>query len=236
MHNGERRSAIEVAAEHLRGIALTVPQGNLIGSEDDLVRQLACSRGTMRQAARVLEHEGLIRVRRGINGGYFSARPDAGTIGHAVAAFLQTIHPDPPDVVAMASALWAEALRKAAAMPVRDQPAIVALRKRIAALRDSTRMAQILDFELASQALVFEIGNSTYIKLIFDVNHAFARQTLPPPAAAPGNDDEFFPSWRYGKLMELDAVSTADVGLATMAANYNRGLWLRRIGMAPRDA
>ena len=69
------RSPIDTAADQLREILLRQQEGEMIGSEDDLVARLGVSRVTVRQAARLLEREGVLRVRRGINGGYFASRP-----------------------------------------------------------------------------------------------------------------------------------------------------------------
>ena len=74
------RPAIEAAAAQLRSIVLESDNGALIGSEDMLLEKLGFSRSTVRQVARLLEREGYLRVRRGINGGYFGSRPDAATI------------------------------------------------------------------------------------------------------------------------------------------------------------
>ena len=56
-------SAIELAAAGLRAAVLALPDGALLGGEEVLQRQLGISRPTLRQAARVLEREGLLRVR-----------------------------------------------------------------------------------------------------------------------------------------------------------------------------
>lgn len=42
-------------------------------SEDELLERYGVSRPTLRQAARILEHEQLIDVRRGVNGGFLAA-------------------------------------------------------------------------------------------------------------------------------------------------------------------
>src|SRR6266404_239290 len=108
------RSAIDAAAARLRELALAADDGELLGSEEALVEKLGASRTTVRQVARLLEREGLLRVRRGINGGYFAARPDLHTIETTVSAYLEMLHTEPEDVTTIASALWVEVLRRAA--------------------------------------------------------------------------------------------------------------------------
>jgi GntR family transcriptional regulator, transcriptional repressor for pyruvate dehydrogenase complex len=229
----EARTAIGVAADRLRAIVLAAEQDSLIGSEEALIGQLGCSRSTVRQVARLLEREGLLRVKRGINGGYFGARPDAGTIEATVSAYLQTLPMDPGDVTILASALWVEALRKAAGSPAADREAVCnTLRPRFQAITEKASFTMIRDLELAAQSAIFDLANAAYIKLIFDINSAFSRNRFP----APVHDDdtpehrEFVPKWREAKLMELNAVSSGDRELAAMAAQYSRRLWYNRVG------
>ena len=83
-------AAPQATADVLREVILSREPGVLLGSEDDLLEHLGVSRPTLRQAARILEQEGLLRVRRGVNGGFFAHRPDASAIAHATAIFLRS--------------------------------------------------------------------------------------------------------------------------------------------------
>jgi GntR family transcriptional repressor for pyruvate dehydrogenase complex len=60
-----------------------------LGSEDDIMQSLGVSRPTLRQAARILEHEQLLTVRRGIGGGFFGRRPKADAVTHMSSVFLR---------------------------------------------------------------------------------------------------------------------------------------------------
>ena len=86
---GDRESAAYRAARTLRAEILTLEQGDPLGSEDELVAKLGISRPTLRQAARLLEHEQLIRVKRGVGGGYSVRKPDIGSVAQAAAFYLQ---------------------------------------------------------------------------------------------------------------------------------------------------
>src|SRR5215475_11381751 len=61
----------------------------LLGSEDDMIRTLGVSRPTLRQAARMLEQEELLVVRRGIGGGLFGRRPTAEAVSHIASVYLR---------------------------------------------------------------------------------------------------------------------------------------------------
>lgn len=232
MHGTQKRKTIDAIADHLRQIALATEDGAFIGSEESLIGVLECSRSTVRQVARLLEREGLLRVRRGINGGYFGSRPDAGTIEATVGIYLSRLDIDPQDVTLLASALWVEAMRKATgadrevAMPIVER-----LRKKVKAVKDSTGFDAVRDIELETQRAVFELTNSVYVKLIFDINVEFSRRRFSAPIRRDDTPEhhEFVRAWRDAKLMELSAIAEGDRELALMAAKCSRRVWHRRV-------
>ena len=63
--------------------------GERLPSERDLVAQFAVSRGTVREALRVLEAGGLIDVRVGARGGAFVTSPTQARLGEGLADLLQ---------------------------------------------------------------------------------------------------------------------------------------------------
>lgn len=74
-------SAFGRTVRALRQICLEAEEGAFLGSELDLQQRLGISRPTLRQAAKVLESDRLLVVRRGLNGGFFATRPDT---SHAI--------------------------------------------------------------------------------------------------------------------------------------------------------
>lgn len=232
MKNGEARTAIEIAALALRKIVLSRESGALIGSEDALTAMLGCSRSTVRQVARLLEREGLLRVRRGINGGYFGTRPDAGTIEAAVSSYLEALDVDSRDVTLVASALWVEAMRKAA-IADRDEARALAdrLSAKVKAVKNDAPFEKIRELELLIQSDIFGLANSAYIRLIFDINVAFSSRRFTEPTADDAHEEHlsFVRAWKDAKLLELSAIGQGDVELAAMAGQHSRKIWHRRI-------
>jgi len=219
-------------AKRLRSRSLAAAPGDLLGSEESLVREFGCSRNTMRQAARVLERDGLLRVRRGPLGGYFAARPDASTIETAVSAYLETLELNPREVTVIASALWVEAMRDAASATAEARREVVeTLRRRVLALKNDASFEQVRDVELQSQERMFELARSPYIKLIFDINIAFSRQCFvaPPGEDDPSRERDFVAAWREAKLVELRAVAQGEAELAMSAGRCTRLIWERRV-------
>ena len=232
------RSTIDVAAERLREIARAAEPGSLLGNEEGLVGSLGVSRSTIRQVARLLEREGLLRVRRGINGGYFAARPDLNTIETAVSAYLETLDMDAEDVTVVASALWVEALRKAASLRTQEaRDMAIRFAERVNKVRPTASSREITKLEQESREQIFALTNARYIELIFQINIAFAQKRFPARSAADDSDEHraFVEDWRKAKLMELNAIRDGDPELGAMAARHVRNLWHQRVWPAHGD-
>lgn len=226
------KSTIDAAAAILRGIVLDAEPGVLLGSEDALVARLGVSRSTVRQIARLLEREGLLRVRRGINGGYYGARPTIGTIESTVSAYLETLDMDSQDLTTVASVLWVEVMRRAAAVPKDvSAPMIETMRRKIEKLKPAASFSDISKLEQESQRAVFDLVNSRYIELIFQINTAFAQRRFTPPSLLDDTEEHraFILEWRQAKRLELSAIEDNDPDLASMAARHMRNVWHRRI-------
>jgi GntR family transcriptional regulator, transcriptional repressor for pyruvate dehydrogenase complex len=226
------RPAIEAAAVKLRAIVRQSEDGALIGSEDMLLEKLGFSRSTVRQVARLLEREGILRVRRGLNGGYFSSRPDRASVARTVSAYLETLEMNAQDVTVIASVLWVEVLRKAAALGTKAARALAeTYRERVLAIKPSASFAQVLAVEQESRAAIFDLVKARYIELIFEINAAFAGKRSPPTFNIDGSavHRKFVRAWRDAKLMELSAIAERDVELGMMAARHIRAIWHKRI-------
>jgi DNA-binding FadR family transcriptional regulator len=81
------RVAQVVAA--LEELSLRAEEGDLLGSEAELLDRFGVSRPTLRQAAKVVEAERLITVRRGLHGGFYVARPTAPDAIRTAALYLR---------------------------------------------------------------------------------------------------------------------------------------------------
>jgi GntR family transcriptional repressor for pyruvate dehydrogenase complex len=233
MNERVKRIGLQKAAEIVRSRILELREGEFIGSEDSLLALLGCSRGTVRQVARLLEREGLLKVRRGIKGGYYGARPDPGTIEQMVGVHLQTLEISASEVTIMANALWIEAMRLAAAA----EPAIVGktcdmLRKKVNLISDDADILKVREMEFYIQQQIFSLSTAKYIKLIYDINnHLYDSQFDYAAAAEASNEDHqvFVRAWRVAKLMELNAIAEGDGDLAESAGRYGRKIWDRRV-------
>ena len=110
-----RTSAAQGAADALRDAILAQPPGAFLGAEDDLVGRLGVSRHTLRQAAAMAQHDGLLEIRRGVNGGYVGRRPDIDHVVDAAALYLELNHATLRHLMGASQSLAAEACHLAAA-------------------------------------------------------------------------------------------------------------------------
>ncbi len=102
-------------ARRFREEILSVPDGTFLGSEEDLIAHLGVSRPTFRQAARLLEHERILIVKRGVKGGYFTQRPQIAAVTTAAALYLRTKNTSLRQLLVAAHGLDLEAVRLACA-------------------------------------------------------------------------------------------------------------------------
>jgi DNA-binding GntR family transcriptional regulator len=227
-----RRSSSAAVEAKLRAMVLSHDDGEFLGSEEALIKQLSASPPTVRQAARLLVREGLLRVRRGTNGGYYAARPTYRSIETVVSEHLQTLHLPLGDVVAVASAVWIEAVRRAAEIKTPESLSIYSrYAKRISKLSDSSTFQDVLGLELEIRTDIFGMIERPYVELIFRISSDFgSRQAGEPAGDHDGEFDRNFVSgWRDTKLLELRGITSGKPEIAIVAAQLQRKVWEERM-------
>jgi GntR family transcriptional repressor for pyruvate dehydrogenase complex len=108
-------SAVRKIADLMRREITNIGDGQFLGSETELVDRLGVSRPTFRQAAKLLEHEQLLLIKRGVGGGFFSKLPTASAVSHMAAVFLQSRRTTLEHAMRAARPLFIETARLAAA-------------------------------------------------------------------------------------------------------------------------
>lgn len=83
-------STADRVASILRERILETAEGDYIGSEADLAEEIGVSLPTLRQAARMLEYEQMLKIKPGKGGGYFSRRPSIDTAIKSASQFLSS--------------------------------------------------------------------------------------------------------------------------------------------------
>jgi DNA-binding FadR family transcriptional regulator len=108
-------ATLRQTVEALREESLQCAEGELIGSEDDLLARHRVSRPTLRQAAALVAQEQLLQVRRGVRGGYLARRPTGRAVAHMAAIFLNTREAGLGEISQSIAPIRAELARLAAA-------------------------------------------------------------------------------------------------------------------------
>lgn len=90
------------------------PIDTVLGSESELIERYAVSRAILREAVRILEHDGAVRTKRGPGGGLVVAAPDSAAIVRAASLALEHDKVTPQQLVDVRSALEVGAARMTA--------------------------------------------------------------------------------------------------------------------------
>jgi DNA-binding FadR family transcriptional regulator len=240
MKSRNKKPTLDAAAAHLRAMSLSLSTGEMLGSEEKLIEQVGVSRVTLRQAARLLEREGVLQVRRGANGGYFSARPDTQTIEGVFGAYLEALQPNMEDLFIAGLALWLEAVREATRLRnAESRAAAQRLRKRLEALPTELPIVDVLSFEDEYRRTIFNLVKRPYLELVFQLTRDVTRRHMeasPWEDRASASHQAFLRTWREIKLVELAAIEQGSEELTISAANRDRAIWQSRLFGAPNAA
>lgn len=90
------------------------PIDTVLGSEPELIQRYDVSRAILREAVRILEHDGAVRTKRGPGGGLVVSAPDSAAIVRAAGLSLEHDRVTPRQLVDVRSALEVAAVRMAA--------------------------------------------------------------------------------------------------------------------------
>lgn len=112
--------------KRLRSEILQMGEGEFLGSGEDLSARYAISRPTLHQVARALEHEQLITVRRGPNGGYYARRPSLNAAVAGVSTYLRASGTTLRHFITLARVVHSEVCRLAAQSGDEDKRARLA--------------------------------------------------------------------------------------------------------------
>lgn len=227
---GGRRQLVQVTAERMRERIFAQGEGEQIGSLPDLARDFGVGIVTVQQAARILEHEGLLEVRRGPGGGYYGRRPDAASLERSLAAYMRTEPASWKEALDMTSLLFNELCAAAAECGERVlQDDLRAFAQKLTLVGGEGDVAEL---ELEFQDILFRMVNRPLFELLTRVTLRFA-QSRPGGPAVRG---AFEPGeWKAGRRRIIDAILRQDRELARFEADRsNRRVLLAWTGQERR--
>ena len=222
---GRRRNLVSTVAEGLRQRVFDTAPNELIGSLPDLAQAFDVGIVTMQQAARILEHEGLLDVRRGPRGGYYGRRPDSETIERALAAYMR-MHPDSyGEALDITSLLFIELCGAAA------ECTDLELRRELSDLSDrfTSRVTDgdLGELETQLQNLLFRMVDRPIFEMLTRVTLSFATAGQSERVHGDATADD---EWLGGRRRIMDAICASDRALARFEADRsNRQLLLSHL-------
>ena len=146
--NRANGNLVAVTAQHLRDRVFAAEPEAMIGSLQDLAKELGVGIVTLQQAARVLEHEGLLEAKRGPGGGYCGKRPDQAALERTLGAYMRMHSTSYEEALEMTAWLFSKLVTAAARC--RDEKPRTALRAFADRLEDCVSETEIASFERAS--------------------------------------------------------------------------------------
>lgn len=161
-------------ARALSALSLAEQEGSYLGAEDDLLARLGVSRPTLRQAAKIVESDRLISVRRGLRGGFYAERPNAADAIRSLARYLRLNGASLADIVQVTRPVSEEACALAAVNATDSQ------RERMLsfAAQIDTRETRldIVAAETALGRMIAEMSGNPAIQLITEISFAFGME------------------------------------------------------------
>jgi GntR family transcriptional regulator, transcriptional repressor for pyruvate dehydrogenase complex len=224
-----RLSLARGAADTLRATILAHPPGAFIGAEEELAARLKVSRHTLRQAAAIAQHDGLLEIRRGVNGGYVGRRPDIDSVVDAVALYLELNEGTLRDLMGASQSLAEEACRMAVASQAPDYvQRLEGVRTQLEAVGgplDEKPGRSVLRVEQAVMDTLVELAGDTTIELFVRSLYRYGG-TLNQPVRA---GVERVARWRDARLRLVEELLERDGEAAAVVCHRTGDLldeWL----------
>ena len=166
-------SLVMRTAGALASLSRNAVAGAYLGAEDELLQTLRVSRPTLRQAAKIVESDRMIVVRRGSRGGIYATRPEAADVIRAPANYLRMKGATVADVHAVTRLIAEEMGAAAAACP---DPALYAeLTAFRAAIDANDTPSSLIDAETRLARLLAKMSGNPATMLFIEIGYTFGR-------------------------------------------------------------
>lgn len=166
-----RKTRVESAAQALASLSLEAPAGAFLGAEEDLLTRLGVSRPTLRQAAKMVENDRLISVRRGLRGGFYAARPDAADAILTLARYLRLRGATLFDVMRVSRPISEDAAELAAQSS--DEGARLELAEFAASIEANDTPGALIRAETRLVNLVARLSGNPVIEVVMSIGYSF---------------------------------------------------------------
>jgi DNA-binding FadR family transcriptional regulator len=181
------QSAVERIAGELRERALSAKDGDSLGSEEELSNEFGVSKPTLRQAARLLQYEDILQVKRGVHGGYFARRPQLDMIARLAGMHLRANKISPESISAVLDVLAplavSSVVNSGKTHLFRDYTVQEAKNPKDITSEDMVRT------EGAFAKLFFELTGNPALRLIYSIFYQYGDTVPRRKGAQPGRAD-----------------------------------------------
>ncbi len=221
-----RRDLMGKTIAQLRELILTRDPGAHIGSLNEVGALLGVGVVSVQQAARVLEHEGLLEVRRGPGGGYYGARPDDAALERALATYLRvhcSVRTESREILTLMDCELV-----AAAAQCNDSLLRAELRHFGERLEGCDTALSRVEWEKQFRPLLFRMVRRPLFELISRV----VAQVYDDEAAAAWpvyEGESAVAAWRLERARVVEAILKQDPELARFEAERHRRSFLTRV-------
>lgn len=201
----------------LRELILDNEPEACLGSMHDVANALGVGIVTIQQAARILEHEGLLRVRRGPGGGYYGTRPGDEALERAFATYLRVHDISYRDAFEVTVSLDSDLAEAAAGSKHPEQAQEI---NRLIEKLDTCKSPEDpIGFEVDFRETLFGIVNNPMLELLAHVAMQLYKADSAPAFFA---DHIRFDEWKNGRMQILEAILKRDAELAYFEAQRYR--------------
>jgi GntR family transcriptional repressor for pyruvate dehydrogenase complex len=214
---------VQDAAARLRDTILSREPESRIGSLQEIAQLLGVGIVTVQQAARILEHEGLLSVRRGPGGGYYGMRPDEAALERSFAAYLRVHGFSYRESQEMLSVLDCEIMPAAARC--KDESLRLQTRTLLERVDQCDSADERIAFEIELRDLLFKMVKRPLLEMLCRVT---GRLRTEPRSAPVFPGEEGVAAWKSGRRHVLQAILDRDEELARFEADRHRRFVLAR--------
>jgi len=212
-------ATLRQTVEGLRAHALEYADGELMGSEDEILLRHGVSRPTLRQAAALVAQEQLLQVRRGVKGGYIARRPTSRAVTHMAAIFLRTRETSLDEISRSMAPIRAELARLAATnLDDASREAFRAFLKRDAEVAESGGFRAFARSEREFGQLLGAASRNSVLTLFLDILYDLAANIRPEQDVLVGRPERV-QSFREPRARLIEAILDGDPGVAELLSN-----------------
>ena len=217
----QKRHLVQDTAAKLRDLIFDNEPDTQIGSLNEVADQLGVGIVTVQQAARILEHEGLLAVKRGPGGGYYGTRPDEAALQRTFATYMRVHNIGYREAFEMTVLLDSDIIQAAARS--QDSSLIETISGLMEQLDNCDAAEDRIQFEVDLREALFRIVERPLLELLARVAMQLYKAESNPAIFA---DEIGLKEWKQGRQRILYAILQQDEKLADFEAQRFRQMVL----------